>query len=205
VRIKAIAFVAVITIFCVAGRAGAIAPAPSASSSGDANAGAQLVQANGCAGCHGARFQGGLGPALYGIEHRLSPAQIAFHIKSPTAPMPNFGFTDAQIADIAAYLSGLDGGAGAQRHPIVVFNPSVPTAEATITVTFSGAPPRVVSAQPVMQMGRDRMSTPSVTLQPSATDPYVFTGLVHFSMGGPWTVRIDYDGNTMDVPLNVGA
>ena len=119
--------------------------------------------------------------------------------------MPSYGFSDAQIADIVAYLSGLDGGAAAQRRPVVTFNPTVPTEDATITVTFSGAPPRVVKAQPLMQMGRDAMSTPTVLLQPSATDPHVFTGRVHFSMGGPWKVRIEYDGSTMTVPLNVGS
>src|SRR5580692_11368675 len=37
----------------------------------DANAGAALVQANGCAGCHGATLRGGIGPNLAGIEARL--------------------------------------------------------------------------------------------------------------------------------------
>jgi hypothetical protein len=198
--VRARVIIAAITLFATSS-----APAPSASSTGDANAGARLVQTNGCAGCHGAQFQGGLGPALYGIEHRLSPAQIALHIKNPAAPMPNFGFTDAQISDIVAYLAGLDGGAGARQRPVVTFNPSAPTREAAITVTFPGAPPRAVSAQAVMQMSARTMSTASVRLNPSATDPHVFTGFVRFSMGGPWTVQIEYDGNTMSVPLNVGA
>ena len=78
---------------------------PTPVTTGDANRGANIAQANGCAGCHGAAWRGGLGPALYGIEHRLSFAAIADHIKNPTAPMPNFGFTQAQIADIVTYLS----------------------------------------------------------------------------------------------------
>ncbi|HVR47204.1 MAG TPA: c-type cytochrome [Candidatus Binatia bacterium] len=197
---RARAIIAAITVFATSS-----ALAPSASSTGDASAGAQLVQANGCAGCHGAQFQGGLGPALYGIEHRLSAAQIASHIKNPTAPMPNNGFTDTQIAGIVAYISGLDGSAGVRRRPVVVFKPSVPTEEATIAVTFSGTPPRAVRAQPVMQMAKGPASTPTVTLHPSATDPHVFTGRVRFSMGGPWAVQIEYDGNTMSVPLNVGS
>ncbi|HEY6324975.1 MAG TPA: c-type cytochrome [Candidatus Cybelea sp.] len=195
-RAKGIAALAAIIVFFVA---------PKASTAGDANAGAQLVQVEGCAGCHGAQFRGGLGPALYGIEHRLSAVQIASHIKNPTAPMPSYGFTDTQIADIVAYLSGLDGGAGTQRRPVVSFNPSIPTQQATITVTFSGTPPRVVSVQPVMQMGKETMSTTKVTLHPSPTNPRVFTGRVRFSMGGPWTVQIEYDGKTMTVPLTVGS
>lgn len=177
----------------------------SAAPTGDANAGAQLVQANGCTGCHGATFRGALGPALYGIEHRLTPAEIAVHIKQPTAPMPNFGFTDAQIDDIAAYLSQLDGGAAGQSVPVVAFDPAVPTTQATIRVTFSGTPPKNVSAFPIMQMGNTSMHTEPITLSPSSNDPHVFVGTIRFSMGGPWIVRIDYDGKSLTEPVTVGA
>ncbi len=117
---------------------------------GDADAGARLVQANGCTGCHGAVFQGGLGPALKGIEHRLSLDDIAAHIRRPKAPMPNFGFSAAQIDNIVAYLSTLDGGIGAQSRPVVAFSPDSPTTQATITVTFPGAAPKRVTAFPTM-------------------------------------------------------
>lgn len=168
------------------------------------NDGAKLVQANGCEGCHGAGLKGGsAGPSLYGIEHKFTAAQIADAIRNPKSPMPNFGFNDSQIAGIVAYLSNLDGGLTGQ-HPVVTFDPAVPTDGATISVRFAGTPPKSVSVVPIMQMGSSTMQTREVQLQPSPNDPKVFTGHVVFSMGGPWTIRVKYDGKTMDVPLNVG-
>lgn len=178
--------------------------APSAAPNGDANEGAKLVQANGCEGCHGAALKGGgVGPALFGIEHRLTPAQIADFIVHPRAPMPNFGFTQDQVSDIVAYLSNLDGGAGSSA-PVVTFDPAKPVDVATISVQFPGTPPKDVSVLPLMQMGSSSMQTREVPLTQSATDPHVFTGRLVFSMGGPWTVRVQYDGKTLDVPLTVG-
>jgi mono/diheme cytochrome c family protein len=181
-------------------------PAPSASAvAADPNAGAKLVQANGCEGCHGAGLKGGsVGPRLYGIERTLTLDQIAGFIQHPKPPMPNFGFTDSQARDIAAYLSNLDGGASSTA-PVVTFDPATPTDIATITVRFPGTPPNDVSVLPVMQMGASSMQTRLVHLTQSSTDPHVFTGRVVFSMGGPWTVRVQYDAKTMDVPLNVGS
>lgn len=176
-----------------------------AAPAGNANNGAKLVQANGCEGCHGAGLTGGkVGPKLYGIENQLTAAQIADFIRNPRAPMPNFGFTTDQINDIVAYLSGLDGGAGGAK-PVVTFDPNPPVDVATMTVRFPGTPPKSVSALPVMQMGASSMQTRSVQLQPSKEDPHVFTGRVVFSMGGPWTIRIRYDGQTLDVPVTVGS
>lgn len=180
-----------------------LAAAPAAA--GDANRGALLVQANGCTGCHGATFQGKIGPALYGIEHKLSPEQIAAKIAQPVAPMPNFGFTAPQINDIVAYLSSLDGGAGGQIAPVVTFDPAVLSSEATISVRFAGAAPQRVAAVAIMQMGNTSMQTKKVDLTPSPSDPKLFSGRLEFTMGGPWVVQIDYDGQTMTVPINVGS
>lgn len=179
--------------------------AAQAMNSGDVNAGAKLVQANGCEGCHGANLMGGtVGPKLYGIEHRMSADKIADFIIHPRAPMPNFGFTKEQVNDIVAYLSALDGGTNSAQ-PVVTFDPPTPTDVATITVRFPGTPPKSVSVLPIMQMGSSSMQTRQIQLQPSASDPHVFTGRVVFSMGGPWTVRVQYDGQTLVVPLNVGS
>lgn len=184
----------------------AASPSPvpvQSSAAGDTNNGAKLVQANGCAGCHGANLMGGsIGPKLYGIEHQLSRDQIADFIVHPRPPMPNFGFTAGQVSDIVAYLSGLDGGANATQ-PVVTLSPNPPVDIATISVRFPGTPPKNVSVLPVMQMGTSTMQTRLVQLQPS-TDPHVFTGRVVFSMGGPWTLKLQYDGTTMDVPVTVG-
>jgi mono/diheme cytochrome c family protein len=181
------------------------APAASSAATGDANDGAKLVQANGCEGCHGVGLRGGgIGPALYGIEHRTSADQIAGFIANPKAPMPNFGFTATQISDIVAYLSGLDGGASDTK-PVVTIEPPVPTDQATVSVRFPGDPPQHVSVTPIMVMGSTTMPTREVKMSQSTSDPHVFTGKVVFSMGGPWTIHLIYDGHTLDVPLTVGS
>jgi mono/diheme cytochrome c family protein len=196
----------IVALLLVATPAGAPSAQPVAQSTmGDANDGAQLVQANGCEGCHGAGLRGGgIGPALYGIEKQLSSDQIAGAIQNPKAPMPNFGFTPTQIADLVAYLSGLDGGAGNSK-PVVTIDPPQPTVEATVTARFPGTPPQHVTVTPIMVMGNTIMPTREVPMQPSASDPNSFSGKVVFSMGGPWTIRIRYDGKTLDVPLTVGS
>jgi mono/diheme cytochrome c family protein len=182
-------------------------PSPSPAtptSAGDVNAGAALVQANGCAGCHGANFRGGsVGPALCGIEHRLTPDQIADFITHPRAPMPNFGFSATQVQDVVAYLSSLDGG-GSQQAPVITVTPPNPVDTATVSVRFAGTPPQSVSVLPIMQMGASTMSTRVVHLLPSRNDPHLFAGRVVFSMGGPWTLQVQYDGKHVDYPLTVG-
>jgi mono/diheme cytochrome c family protein len=181
------------------------APAASSAATGDANDGAKLVQANGCEGCHGAGLRGGaIGPALYGVEHRISADQIAGAIANPKAPMPNFGFTSSQISDIVAYLSGLDGGVNDTK-PVVTIVPPVPTDQATLSVRFPGDPPQHVTVTPIMVMGSTTMPTREVMMSQSTSDPHVFTGKVVFSMGGPWTIHLIYDGHTLDVPLTVGS
>lgn len=179
------------------------ATAATAASPGDANAGAKLVQSHGCAGCHGAQFQGAIGPKLSGIEHRRSAAQIADAIEHPKPPMPSFGLTTQQTADIVAYLSNLDGGANGLA-PTATISPAQPTSEATLTVRFPGTAPKRVSADPTMLMGASSMRSPKVMLQPTA-DPHVWKGIVHFSMGGPWTIVVTYDGKTLKVPVTVAG
>jgi mono/diheme cytochrome c family protein len=167
---------------------------------GDASEGAKLVQSSGCEGCHGAGFAGGPCPKLIGIEKRLTADQIAEKIKSPKAPMPNFGFNAAQLANLVAYLSALDGGTGA---PVVKVVPPRPTSEATVLVTFTGTPPTEAQVQADMQMGTSSHGTGWLPLQATA-DPHTLAAKVHFTMGGPWTVRVRYPGGKeIDIPLNV--
>ena len=179
------------------------APTTQMAAIGNANSGARLVQANGCTGCHGATFGGGIGPKLFGVEHRLTVAQIADFIKNPRPPMPNFGFSDTQISDISAYLSSLDGGS-ANDGPVVSYGELKPGEPIALTVRFPGAIPLSVALTPIMQMGRGSMHTESVKLQPTK-DRRIFTGNVTFSMGGPWTLHIVYDGHDLDVPIIVGG
>ena len=173
----------------------------SAASSG-ANTGAQLVAQNGCEGCHGATFQGGIGPALVGIEHRLSPGQIIDFIVHPRAPMPNFGFTGTQVSDIVAYLTNLDGGAaGAQ--PTITLDPENPTNHATILVRFPGTPPSAATASAIMKMGRTSHRD-TVALHPTA-NPKVWSAPLQFSMEGPWTIEIQYGTKVIDRAIQVGG
>ncbi|HEX8806263.1 MAG TPA: cytochrome c [Candidatus Aquilonibacter sp.] len=170
----------------------------------DSNAGAKLVAQNGCTSCHGAKFQGSPAgfPALYGIEHRLSRVQIIAAITNPKAPMPNYGFTAAQAGDIADYLSSLDGGAGSNQ-PVVTITPEHPSEYARVTIRFPGTPPKSVTAVASMTMDHSPMYSPQVTFKPTA-DPHVFAGRLQFSMGGPWTIHIVYDGKTIDQPIVTG-
>jgi cytochrome c oxidase subunit 2 len=89
--------------------------------------GQALVAANGCAACHTVTGAAGIGPTwfnLFGHEVRLSDgstvtadeAYIHESIKAPQAKivagfenqlMPTYGFTDAQIDDIVAYIKTL--------------------------------------------------------------------------------------------------
>jgi mono/diheme cytochrome c family protein len=182
--------------------ASAPATAVSAVPAGSANTGAQIVAQSGCTGCHGASFQGGVGPALYGIEHRLSPNQIAAAIERPHPPMPNFGFSAAQVADVIAYLSSLDGGTSGGG-PTITLTPAAPTSSATLTVQFSGAVPLPVSAMAIMHMGPQSTMQTTIPLKPTS-DPHVLSGNVQFSMSGPWIIEVRYGTTTIDRPIEVG-
>jgi hypothetical protein len=173
------------------------------SASADVNAGAKLVSQNGCQACHGTTFRGTANaPALYGIEHRGTRAQIIAALISPKAPMPNYGFTATQAGDIADYLTGLDGGAS-RSQPIISIAPAHPVDYADVTVRFPGTPPEKVTAVATMSMGNMPMSSPQVTFAPTS-DPHVYAGRIEFSMSGAWTIHIVYDGTTLDRPIVIG-
>lgn len=167
------------------------------------NAGASLVAQNGCQACHGATLRGSASyPALYGIEHRRTREQIVAAILTPTAPMPNYGFTSVQAGDVADYLAGLDGGAS-QSQPVISIAPAHPIDYADVTVRFPGTLPKKVSAIATMAMGNMPMKSPPVTFTATA-DPHVYKGRIEFSMSGAWTIHIVYDGKTIDRPIVVG-
>lgn len=187
---RALAAGALLLVCC-----GAALPARAA----DANAGAALVQANGCAGCHGAALRGGIGPSLVGIEARSSAARIAAAIARPVAPMPTFPFSSTQIADIVAYLSSLD----SATRPSATLRFIKPLA-AVLTARFPGVPPRHVSAVPAMQMGDGEMQGSAVALHPSAGG-HVWQGTLVFDMSGAWKIDVTYDRHHLAVPVNVAG
>jgi cytochrome c oxidase subunit 2 len=97
-------------------------PAPGSA----AERGKQLSQSNGCAGCHGANFDGGAGPTWVGLAGsevelidgttvRADDAYLTRAIADPSAElvagytlkMPANNLTDDEIADIVAYINTL--------------------------------------------------------------------------------------------------
>ncbi|MBI3490524.1 MAG: c-type cytochrome [Acidobacteria bacterium] len=92
---------------------------------GDAKRGEEIVKSIGCQGCHvvgeGKREEIGprrtFGQPLENIGNKTTYEWIYNWVRdpkhySPATYMPNLRLTDAQVADVATYLSGLKGGAG---------------------------------------------------------------------------------------------
>lgn len=72
--------------------------------------GAQLVDSEGCLGCHqiGTEGNSGPGPELTKIGGELSAAEIEDVLVDPQPPMPSFAdLPDGDRAAIAEYLAGL--------------------------------------------------------------------------------------------------
>jgi cytochrome c oxidase subunit 2 len=100
---------------------------PGASEQAGAANGEQLARSRGCAGCHGADFDGGAGPGwigLAGSEVELVDGTVVVAdtdyltraIADPSAEvragwtlrMPANNLSDAEIADIVAFIETLD-------------------------------------------------------------------------------------------------
>ena len=94
---------------------------------GDAKSGEEIVKSIGCQGCHvvgeGNRAEVGprrtFGQPLENIGNKTTYEWIYNWVRdpkhySPATYMPNLRLTDAQVADVATYLSGLKG-AGRRR------------------------------------------------------------------------------------------
>jgi cytochrome c oxidase subunit 2 len=109
---------------------GAVTDAPGATvaGGGDPANGEQLSRSSGCAGCHGQDFGGGAGPGwigLAGSDVELADgtvvvadrAYLTRAIADPSAElvadynlkMPANSLSDAEIADIVAFIETLDG------------------------------------------------------------------------------------------------
>jgi mono/diheme cytochrome c family protein len=100
-------------------------PAVNSPPRGDTKSGEQIVKSIGCQGCHvigeGTRDEVGahrtFGQPLESIGNKTSYQWIFNWVRDPThySPatyMPNLRLTDQQVADVATYLSGLQGPAG---------------------------------------------------------------------------------------------
>jgi len=78
---------------------------------GDAARGSAAYQLHSCMQCHGASGAGGgIGPRLIGIAATQTPEQMYDFVKHPRAPMPDFKLSDAEIADLVAYVDSLTSG-----------------------------------------------------------------------------------------------
>ena len=85
------------------------APAAAGTAGGDPAAG-QAVFARACASCHGARAEGGVGPALAGSG--LSADDVAAVVASGRGIMPAGLVAGEEAADVSAYVAQVSGGAG---------------------------------------------------------------------------------------------
>ena len=105
------------------------APAGTSAGGGDVARGEQLARSTGCAGCHGQDFGGGAGPSLVGLagaevlleDGTTVIADTAYLIRSIADPgaevvadynlrMPANNLSDAEIADVVAYIETLADG-----------------------------------------------------------------------------------------------
>lgn len=91
---------------CHGGGGAASAPTSTADAKGASreSEGARVFSTQ-CAGCHGTRGQGNLGPSLIGIESRLSAADQTAVVENGRGVMPAFAttLTEAEIAAVVDY------------------------------------------------------------------------------------------------------
>ena len=105
------------SIFVLALLAAAPACAQNAAPGGDAKRGEGLFMADGCYQCHGTVGQGsrGTGPRL--APNTIPYEAFAAQVRKPSNIMPPYTavvLSDAQLADIYAYVKGLPGPAKAE-------------------------------------------------------------------------------------------
>jgi len=99
-----------------AGRAAATAPpaaaaplqaaSPAALSPAAVKRGEQVYRDHPCASCHEPQQAGSgvVARPLAGLSKRYTPESLAAYLRTPSPPMPAFPLTDAERADLAAYL-----------------------------------------------------------------------------------------------------
>ena len=99
------------------------APAKSdAPASGDAKHGQQIFRSHGCYQCHGYEGQGAPGTGARIGPPPLPLASFKSYVRSPKGQMPPYGekiLSDAEVADIYAYLQTKPKAAPAKSIPIL--------------------------------------------------------------------------------------
>ena len=123
-------------------------------SHGDAAHGATAYTLHSCANCHGAGGRGGgIGPRLVGIAAAQTPEQIYDFIKHPRAPMPDFKLTDAEIADLVAYVVSLTPGHSAQQDIVKEYHLTALPEEHAMMMPIGMPPPTYAPDQPPLESG----------------------------------------------------
>ena len=75
--------------------------------SGDPVRGSEIFQIN-CAGCHGLKADGRVGPSLHQVSRRKSQISLIHQVTSgQTPPMPKFQPNTKEMADLLSYLEKL--------------------------------------------------------------------------------------------------
>jgi mono/diheme cytochrome c family protein len=116
----------VTTVVVVAAACGGSSDGSDAALSPAGARGQDIAKSDGCTACHGSNGQGGVGPSwvgLYGSEVELEDGTTvtadddyltrsiadpgANIVKGSTVIMPNNGLSDAEIADVIAYIRDL--------------------------------------------------------------------------------------------------
>lgn len=98
---------ALVAALTLAGSVAFAADAPKAA--GDAKHGKELYAAN-CAACHGATYEGGVGPALKDEKKRKDAAAIKKQIENPAPPMPKLypsTLSAKDVDDLTAFVLSL--------------------------------------------------------------------------------------------------
>jgi mono/diheme cytochrome c family protein len=106
-------------------------PAPGGAAAGDPGRGKELYGSLGCAGCHGNTGGGGSGPR---VTPPVAYQQFVRWIRQPTGTMPPYPSTvvsDAQVADLHAYLGSLATGPAAASTATRAASPTPATTPAT--------------------------------------------------------------------------
>ena len=106
---------------CLVPIASAQTPAPSAAPAGSAQAGKDVFLRYSCYACHGYDGHGGAGARL--VPMRMTGDRFTAYVRSPRTPqMPAYStrlLTDAQLADVWAYIKSLPVSADAKDIPLL--------------------------------------------------------------------------------------
>lgn len=105
----------------LAGAAGAQAPPPPAAAAGNAENGTRLYMKHTCYFCHGTAGQGSIAGARVAVVARNQQG-FTRYVRQPSGQMPAYTdkiLSDAELADIFAYLRALPAAKPAREIPLL--------------------------------------------------------------------------------------